>query len=79
MMTQSMLRKIALASFIGMAAFGLAACEEEGPAEQAGENIDETMEEAGESMDDAVDQAGESVEEMGDSVEEAADEADSGY
>ncbi|WP_136248631.1 hypothetical protein [Halomonas borealis] len=79
MTTQSMLRKIALASFIGMMAFGLAACEEEGPAEQAGENIDETMNDAGESMDETMDQAGESVEEMGENVEETADEADSGY
>ncbi|MCK2185507.1 hypothetical protein MYL53_16030 [Halomonas sp. YJPS3-2] len=67
-MTQQILRKLAIAGFIGMTALGLAACEDEGPAEQAGENIDE-----------AVDQAGESVEEMGDSVEDAADEADSNY
>ncbi len=79
MMTQRILRQLALAGFIGMTALGLAACEEEGPAEQAGESIDQTMEEAGENMDEAMEEAGDSVEEMGDSVEEAADEADSGY
>lgn len=79
MTTQSILYKFAVAGFIGIMALGLTACEEEGPAEQAGESIDQTMEEAGENMDEAMEQAGESVEEMGDSVEDAADEADSSY
>ncbi|WP_458524937.1 hypothetical protein [Onishia taeanensis] len=63
-MKLQLLRTLALSVLIGMMAFGLAACEEEGPAEQAGENIDEAMEDAGES-----------VEEMGESVEEAAEES----
>jgi hypothetical protein len=32
----------------------LAACEEEGPAERAGENIDEAAEEMGDAMDEAT-------------------------
>ncbi|MCO6412474.1 MAG: hypothetical protein J5I92_06990 [Thiogranum sp.] len=47
----------------------LAGCERnEGPAERAGENVDEAMEKAGETMDDAVEQAGEAVEEAGDRI-----------
>lgn len=34
----------------------LAACEEEGPAEQLGESIDETAEETGEALEDAGDE-----------------------
>lgn len=41
-------------------------CEEKGPAEKAGEKIDEAMEEAGDAMEDAAD----SVEEAGEKIEE---------
>lgn len=41
---------------------GLAACEQEGPAERAGEKIDKAVEEAGDKMEEA-----------GDKVEEATD------
>ncbi|MDZ7854244.1 MAG: hypothetical protein U5L98_16835 [Halomonas sp.] len=59
------MRKIGLALLIAMLGAGLAACEEEqGPAEQAGENIDESMEKMGEGM-----------EEMGDEIEKAAEDA----
>ncbi|MBB3143180.1 hypothetical protein [Halomonas organivorans] len=78
-MAHGIQRKLALAMFIGMTAMGLAACEEEGPAEKAGENVDQAMDEAGENIDESMDKAGETVEEMGDSVEQAADEADSEY
>ncbi|EDZ65920.1 hypothetical protein NOC27_2600 [Nitrosococcus oceani AFC27] len=33
----------------------LSGCEQEGPAERAGENIDQTMEDAGDRMEDAGD------------------------
>ncbi|MFG6179369.1 hypothetical protein ACGTN6_19185 [Halomonas sp. THAF12] len=78
-MAQGIQRKLALATFLGMMAMGLAACEEEGPAEQAGENVDQAMDEAGESIDESMDQAGEAVEEMGENVEQAADEAEAEY
>ncbi len=45
-------------------AFTLAACEQEGPAEQAGARNDE-----------AYEKAGDTVEEVGDKIEEAADQA----
>lgn len=41
---------------------GLAACDDDGPAEEAGEAVDEAGEEAGE----AVEEAGDAVEDAGD-------------
>lgn len=35
--------------------FALSACEQEGPAERAGEQIDEAVEEAGDKIEDATD------------------------
>ncbi|MCL7939477.1 hypothetical protein M8009_04045 [Halomonas sp. ATCH28] len=64
-MKNAMIRKLGLALLIAMLGAGLAACEEEqGPAEEAGENIDESMEEMGEGM-----------EEMGEEMEETAEDA----
>ncbi|MBB3232990.1 hypothetical protein [Halomonas stenophila] len=74
-MKLQLLRTFALSLLIGMMSLGLAACEEEAPAEQAGENVDEAMDETGENVDEAMDEAGESVEEMGENVEEAEDES----
>lgn len=37
-----------------VAVLGLAACEQQGPAERAGENIDEAAEEIGDEIDDAT-------------------------
>ncbi len=56
------LRSLALAFFmvIGGGAF-LTACDQ-GPAEEAGENIDEAADEAGDAMDDAADEAEDAVE-----------------
>lgn len=42
--------------------FGLAACPESGPLEEAGESMDDAAEEAGDALEDAVDE-----------VEDAAD------
>jgi len=51
-------KKTAVAAALALVAgIGLAACEEEGPAEQLGESIDESAEEVGE----AVEEAGEEV------------------
>ena len=53
----------------------LAACESEGPAEKAGERIDEAVESTGEKLEEAGDTAREKVEEATDAIEEAADRA----
>lgn len=47
----------------GSATIGLSGCEEQGPAEEAGEQIDESAEETGESLDDAQDEMEEEAEE----------------
>lgn len=63
------------------------ACDEKGPAERAGEDVDEAMEDlkdkfdgdkgalekAGEKVDEAVDDAGDKIEEMGEKIEEGTD------
>ncbi|APE32544.1 hypothetical protein BOX17_09505 [Halomonas aestuarii] len=63
-MTRDMRKTLGLALLIALLGAGLAACEEQGPAEQAGENIDESMEEMGEGM-----------EEMGEELKQAAEDA----
>lgn len=46
-------------------------CEKEGPAEKAGEHIDEAMDD----VKDAADSAGDQLQEAGQEVKEAAEEA----
>ena len=53
----------------------LGGCEKEGPAEQAGENIDEAVEEMQEQAEDAGDTAMETMEQAGDKIESATDSA----
>ena len=60
---------IVLVAFFALGgAFG---CEREGPAERAGEKIDETMEQAQERTEEAVEEAGEALEEAGEEVKES--------
>ncbi|WP_043529157.1 hypothetical protein [Litchfieldella xinjiangensis] len=63
-MEGNQLRKWGMALLLVLSVVGMAGCDNEGPAEQAGENIDESMEQAGETM-----------EELGDNIQESADEA----
>lgn len=53
---------------------GLTGCSEPGPAEQAGEKIDETVEQAREAVEDTVEEPG-PAEKAGEAVDEAVDEA----
>ncbi|HEY9537258.1 MAG TPA: hypothetical protein VIS03_06650 [Kiloniellaceae bacterium] len=53
---------LAAAAAIGFAAMNLAACEEEGPAEQVGESMDEAGEEVGEALEESGEKLKESVE-----------------
>lgn len=55
------------------ALFVLAGCEKDGPAEQAGENIDEAVEEMQETAEDTSEKAMDKMEEATDEMEEAAD------
>lgn len=58
---RAFVRRIFVAGALALAP-ALTACEEEGPAEQLGESIDETAEEAGE----AVEEAGEELRDAAD-------------
>jgi predicted small lipoprotein YifL len=60
---------IALATLM----FLLTACEKEGPAEQAGKNIDQAVEQIQEKADDAGDKAADTLEQAGDKIEDATD------
>jgi predicted small secreted protein len=53
--------------------FLLTACETEGPAGQAGENVDQAAEEIQEKADAAGDKAMGTLEQAGDKIEEATD------
>lgn len=62
MMNGQWVKKLSAAVLIVLLAGGLAACDNQGPAEEAGENIDNSMESAGESIENA-----------GENIEEAAE------
>jgi len=64
---------VGAALVMGVLLAALSGCEkQEGPAERAGKEIDQTMEQLGEKTDEAVEQAGEQLEQAGDSIQEAA-------
>ena len=70
-----MIRKapaLALILFAAVFAYG---CEKKGPAEKAGEKIDDAMSEAADRAEEAGDAMEEAVEDAGDAIEEAADKA----
>ncbi|MFO7963113.1 MAG: hypothetical protein R6U50_04260 [Desulfobacterales bacterium] len=47
--------KSLMAAFLVFVSIGLSSCEREGPAERAGEEIDESIEEFGDEVEDATD------------------------
>lgn len=51
----------------------LAGCDREGPAERAGEQIDQATERAGEKMESATERAGDKLESAGDRIEDKTD------
>lgn len=57
-MNGQLVKKLSAAVLMALLAGGLAACDNQGPAEEAGESIDNSMESAGES----IESAGESIE-----------------
>jgi hypothetical protein len=61
---------------LGIAAFGVAGCGEgEGPAEQAGKEVDEAIEGARGAATEAAEKADEALDEVGDAAQEAAEAA----
>ena len=55
-------------------AFGVAGCEQQGPAEEAAERLDNTIDEVGDSADDVGDGIGDAADDVRDGVEDAVDE-----
>ena len=51
-MNATIIKKLATALFIALMVGGLAACDNQGPAEEAGESIDNSIESAGESLEE---------------------------
>jgi predicted small secreted protein len=49
------LRTLLVIAFVAAGSLGLMACDRQGPAEQLGENIDDTVEQAGDAIEDATD------------------------
>ena len=56
--------------------FALAACEEQGTAEKAGEAIDDAAEKAAETVEEGAEEAEQIADEGAEKVEEAAEEAE---
>lgn len=48
-----LLRPLALVAFLALAGFGLVACDD-GPAEEAGEAVDDAVDDAGDAVEDAT-------------------------
>ncbi len=66
------INKLSIAVLALLFTLGLTACEK-GPAEKAGERIDNAAENAGDKIEDATDKAGDKLEEAGDKIEDKTD------
>jgi uncharacterized protein YjbJ (UPF0337 family) len=65
------MRRAVLAVMLTMAgAWAMAGCEDEGPAERAGERIDDAIEDARDAVEDARDDVRDAVEDARESLEE---------
>ncbi|GJL73618.1 MAG: hypothetical protein NMNS01_28170 [Nitrosomonas sp.] len=68
------MNKLILILSLVLLSFIIAGCEEQqGPAERAGESIDQSMQDAGDAMDAASEDIKDNIEDMGDEVEDATD------
>jgi hypothetical protein len=59
----------------GALILGLSACEKQGPAEKAGEQIDQAATRAGEQMSSATEKAGKGMQDLGDKIQGKAEDA----
>lgn len=66
------LNKLSVAGLTLIMALGLAACDK-GPAEEAGEKMDNAAENMGDRVEDATDDAGDKLEAAGDRIEDKTD------
>jgi hypothetical protein len=60
-LVNSKLTRALLALMFAMSLAMLTGCEDQGPAEEAGENIDEAVEEAGDNMEEAAEEVEDEV------------------
>ncbi len=67
---KKMIVLIGLLAFLGIGTLG---CEQKGPAEKAGEKVDEAVEKADEKMEEADEKAGELMEEAGENLKETGE------
>ena len=71
------IRMLLLALVLGLTGAVLYACPQndagDGPAEQAGEKVDDAVDNAGDAIQDAGDKAGDAIEDAGDKAEDAVD------
>jgi hypothetical protein len=70
----TLIKKVLLVICSLLLVFSFTACKKEGPAERAGEKIDETVEKAGEKMEEAGEEMKETSEKAGEKIEEAGEE-----
>lgn len=66
-------KKLLLSTLAVVFVFGLAACEKKGPAETAGEKMDNAAEKMGDKIENATDKAGDKMEDAGDKIEDKTD------
>lgn len=64
--------KLSIAALALFITIGIAGCEK-GPAEKAGEEIDNAAESMGDKIENATDEAGDKLEEAGDKIEDKTD------
>lgn len=62
------MRRFVVLACVGV--LGLAACEEDGPAERAGERIDDAIDDARDRLDDAADELDDAADELRDALRE---------
>ncbi len=67
------LKTLSLPVLATLLIIGLSACEKKGPAEVAGEKIDNAAEKMGDKIEDATDKAGDKLESAGDKIEDKTD------
>ncbi|MDA3922971.1 MAG: hypothetical protein PF501_20180 [Salinisphaera sp.] len=60
-----------LAAALGISTIGLAACDNKGPAEKAGEKVDNATNKARDAMDNAADKTGDAADKAGDKLKDS--------
>jgi len=67
----SLFKKFILVFFSCMIIVSFGACKKQGPAERAGEKIDEAVEKAGDKIKESAEKTGDKIEEAGEKVKES--------